>query len=75
MSVLELRRVSKSYGEGTAEVHALREVSLTADEATMVALMGPSGSSKSTLGQGGDAYAGGDQGLHDVMLYVFHDDA
>lgn len=49
MSMLELRQVSKSYGEGSAKVHALREVSLTADEGTLVAVMGPSGSGKSTL--------------------------
>ena len=49
MSMLELRRVSRSYGQGDAEVHALREVSLTADEGEMVAVMGPSGSGKSTL--------------------------
>ena len=49
ISMLELRRVSKSYGQGVAEVRALRAVSLTADEGALVAVMGPSGSGKSTL--------------------------
>ena len=48
-SLLELRRVSKTYGQGAATVHALREVDLRVDAGTMVAVMGPSGSGKSTL--------------------------
>jgi putative ABC transport system ATP-binding protein len=49
MNMLELRRVSKVYGKGAAEVHALDRVTLSVDEGAMVAVMGPSGSGKSTL--------------------------
>jgi putative ABC transport system ATP-binding protein len=47
--VLELREVSKIYGSGPAEVHALRGVNLSVSGGELVAVMGPSGSGKSTL--------------------------
>ena len=49
MSVLEMRHVSRTYGQGAAEVHALAGVDLSVDAGAMVAVMGPSGSGKSTL--------------------------
>jgi putative ABC transport system ATP-binding protein len=49
VSALELRGVSKVYGEGSTEVQALRHVDLSVDAGALVAVMGPSGSGKSTL--------------------------
>jgi putative ABC transport system ATP-binding protein len=49
MSVLELRSISKVYGRGAAEVQALRDVSIEVQAGEMVAVMGPSGSGKSSL--------------------------
>jgi len=49
VSYLELHEVSKTYGEGPAEVRALDRVTLSVESGSLVAVMGPSGSGKSTL--------------------------
>ena len=47
--VVEIRNISKHFGEGATRVDALREVSLDIFPGTVIGLRGPSGSGKSTL--------------------------
>jgi putative ABC transport system ATP-binding protein len=49
VSFLKLQNVSKAYGTGPSEVHALENIDLSVDRGALVAVMGPSGSGKSTL--------------------------
>jgi putative ABC transport system ATP-binding protein len=49
MSLLELRDVTRAHGSGPAAVIALHGVSLTVAAGELVAIMGPSGSGKSSL--------------------------
>lgn len=48
-AVLELCGVTRVYGSGASEVHALQGVDLAVEGGELVAVMGPSGSGKSTL--------------------------
>jgi putative ABC transport system ATP-binding protein len=48
-AVVTAANLSKRYGQGDAQVEALRDVSLEIEEGRLTAIMGPSGSGKSTL--------------------------
>ena len=47
--LIDLRQITKTYGEGTARFQALRGVDLVINEGEFVAIMGPSGSGKSSI--------------------------
>lgn len=49
MQLLEVKNLSKTYGQGEAAVHALRGATFTVPKGEFVAVVGESGSGKSTL--------------------------
>ena len=48
-SLLEVRSLYKSYGDGPAKIEVLKGIDLTIEAGDTVALVGPSGAGKSTL--------------------------
>ncbi len=48
-ALIELKAITKTYGQGQAAFQALRGVDLSIEQGDFVAIMGPSGSGKSTV--------------------------
>ena len=70
-AVVMARGVTRTYGKGDAEVHALRDVDIDITEGRLTAIMGPSGSGKSTLMHilaGLDQPTGGRVSIDDVEI-------
>ena len=68
--LLALRDVSKTYGQGAAQVRALSGANLDVRSGELVAIMGPSGSGKSTM----LTIAGGLERPSDGEVFVAGDD-
>ena len=49
MSILQTENLTKIYGDGENDVHALRGINLTVEKGEFTAIVGTSGSGKSTL--------------------------
>ncbi len=49
MKILEVRNLTKIYGQDDNQVIALKDVSFTVDKGEFIAIVGSSGSGKSTL--------------------------
>jgi|GEM_PF-5446951 len=49
MALCEIKNVTKTYGDGATQVHAVKDVTLTIEAGEFTAFVGPSGSGKTTL--------------------------
>jgi len=77
MEILRVENLTKVYGEGENQVHALDGVSFTVDKGEFVAIIGPSGSGKSTLLHilgGVDKPTGGKVYMDGSDVYAQNDD-
>ena len=72
MEIVKVENLTKSYGNGEAKVDALKNVNLSIHKGEFVAIVGPSGSVKSTLLHllgGVDSPTSGKVYINDVDIY------
>lgn len=76
-SIVQMKNITKIYGEGDQKVYALNDVSLDIEEGTFVAVVGKSGSGKSTLLHimgGLERPNKGEVLIQDMSLYTMKED-
>ena len=49
MNIIELKKINKYFGAGSNRVHVLKNVDLSIEKGDFVAIIGQSGSGKSTM--------------------------
>ncbi|AXU64145.1 ABC transporter ATP-binding protein [Clostridioides difficile] len=72
MEILSVENLTKSYGKNETKVDAIKNVSLSVEKGTFIAITGPSGSGKSTLLHllgGVDRPTSGKVYINDVDIY------